>query len=67
MCWYVAVTNSAQCMLRQSEAASVNSAWKGASFSNSVPRTLAIHASRRPGDNRPASPSDRTATVAYSS
>ena len=53
-------------MLRQSAAASVKSAWKGASFSNSVPRTLAIHASSRPGDNRPASPSDRTATVAYS-
>ena len=54
-------------MLRQSEAASVNSAWKGASFSNSVPLTFAIHASSLSGAKRPASPSDRTATVAYSS
>ena len=44
----------------------MNSAWKGASFSNSVPRTLAIHASSRSGANR-ASLKDRTATVAYSS
>ena len=70
MCCNVAVVISAQCIESRSPASAVNSACRGASASNSVPRIFAIHSSSRvafSGEPLDTPVSALTATVAYSS